>query len=70
MLGIKCDKHGLYNGAKVFSEPCDACSVIHAVNKLTYHVPNLERIQPIKVSRDLSEFGTHALLREIMQRLE
>jgi hypothetical protein len=37
---------------------------------LTHHVPDLERIEPIKVSRDLSEFGTHALLREIMQRLE
>jgi hypothetical protein len=68
MVSIKCDKHMLYNGEKLHAEPCLACSVIHTVNKLTYHVPDLERIKPIKVV-DLSLASTPSLLAEIEKRI-
>jgi hypothetical protein len=68
MLGIKCSKHGLYNGAKQYSEECGACSVIHTVNMLTHHVPDLERIQPIKML-DLPSASTANLLNEIERRI-
>jgi hypothetical protein len=68
MIGIKCSKHGLYNGAKLFSEQCDACAVIHAVNKSTHHIPDLEAIQPIKML-DLRSASTPSLLAEIEKRI-
>jgi hypothetical protein len=68
MLGIKCSKHGLYNGAKQYSEECGACSVIHTLNMLTHHVPDLERIQPIKLL-DLNSTSTPSLLAEIEKRI-
>jgi hypothetical protein len=68
MLGIKCAKHSLYNGAKLFSEQCDACAMIHAVNKTTYHIPDLEAIQPIRLL-DLNSASTPSLLAEIERRI-
>jgi hypothetical protein len=68
MLGIKCSKHGLYNGAKQYSEECGACSVIHTTNMLTHHVPDLERIQPINLL-DIRSATTDGLLNEIERRI-
>jgi hypothetical protein len=72
MISLKCDKHSLYNGAKLMAEQCDACSVIHAVNKLTHHVPDLERIQPIKLVTEpyLGLATTGELIDELRARAE
>jgi hypothetical protein len=72
MLGIKCSKHNLYNGARLHAEECAACAVIHAVNQSTYHVPDLERIQPIKLVTEpyLGLATTKELLEEIKVRCE
>jgi hypothetical protein len=68
MIAIKCSKHGLYNGAKEYSEKCGACSVIHTLNMLTHHVPDLERIQSINML-DLRKASTPSLLSEIEKRI-
>jgi hypothetical protein len=62
----------LYNGARSPSIECDACAVLYATNKLTYHVPDLERIQPINLVTEpsLGLATTRELLEEIKVRCE
>jgi hypothetical protein len=68
MLAIKCSKHGLYNGGRQPAEPCAACNVVHTLNTLTFHVPDLERVQP-NTMPDLARASTPSLLAEIEKRI-
>jgi hypothetical protein len=68
MLGLRCAKHSLYNGSRPPADPCDACTMVHAANKASQYVADLERVQPIKLVNDLSGFSTKMILDELGKR--
>jgi hypothetical protein len=69
MLGLRCAKHKLFNGSRPPAEECDACTHIHAANRATHYVPELERMQPINVVVSLGQASSTQLLAEIGRRL-